>query len=98
MSIDLTFPGPYDQGELEALLYQEMCSRAKNDIQYAIDNPWGEFRVMMGNRIIGVQWRFVGLEPEDYEENEHGDWIPAGEYHWEYGGPDFEVSCSWVEQ
>lgn len=45
MSIDLTFPGPYDQGELEALLYQEMCSRAKNDIQYAIDNPWGEFHI-----------------------------------------------------
>lgn len=38
-NINLIFSGPYDLGELEALLYQEMCSRAKNDIQYAIDNP-----------------------------------------------------------
>lgn len=96
--IEFTFPGPYDQVELEGPLCEAMCDRAKADIQYAIDNPWGEFIVQMGDALIGVQWQYVGLEAEDYEEHEVDgqlEWLPIGDYYWEYDGPDFEVSCAW---
>lgn len=98
--VDLVFPAG-DQIDLEHLLAVEMIRRASEDIQYAIDNQWGEFRIRQGDEIHGVQWTYVGLEPEDYEEvmTEDGrlDYKPIGPWHWEYGGPDFEVSCSWLE-
>lgn len=99
-NIEFVFPGPYDQSELEALLYKAMTERARLDIQYAINNPHGEFVVQMGDRNVGVQWQFVGLEAEDWEEVEkvggECEWVPVGQWYWEYGGPDFEVSCAWV--
>lgn len=92
--IEFTFPGPYDQVELEGLLYEAMCERAK-DIQYAVDNPWGEFLVAMGDTVMAVQWQYAGLEPEDFVEDDKGEWQPVGDWYWEYDGPDFEVSCAW---
>lgn len=97
--IEFVFPGPYDQVELEGLLYKAMYERARLDIQYAIDNQWGEFIVKMGDTLMAVQWQYVGLEPEDFIEVEGPEgeqkWEPVGPWHWEYDGPDFEVSCAW---
>ncbi|QQG32226.1 hypothetical protein CkP1_0075 [Citrobacter phage CkP1] len=98
--IEMTFSAG-DQIDLEHLITVEMIRRATEDIQYAIDNPLGEFYVRLGDEIHGVQWTYVGLEPEDYEEVVGDDgriyYDPIGKYHWEYGGPDFEISGSWLE-
>jgi hypothetical protein len=91
-----------DQIDLETSLFRLMFERADEDMQYAIDNPWGEFLIQQGDELHSVQWTYVGLENTEYEEfvneNGHIDYCPIGEWYWEYDEPDFEVSCSWLER
>lgn len=100
MTVEFTFPAG-DQVDLECCLKDEMIKRASN-IQYAVDNPYGEFLVRQGEELHRVQWQYVGLEPEDYEEQvmPQGEieYVPVGNWFWEYGSPDFEVSCSRREE
>lgn len=98
---DFIFPAG-DQIDLETWLADVMIERATADIKYAVANQWGESRIKLGDEVHHVQWQYVGLEAEDYEEkyNEETqqlDYVPVGDWFWEYDGPDFEVSCSWLE-
>ncbi|AJD81896.1 hypothetical protein YenMTG1_086 [Yersinia phage vB_YenM_TG1] len=83
-----------DEDDIEHLLYVAMTKRATKDILYAIKNPWGEFVVNINGEEYGVQWQYVGLacysEPASSDEP-----IDVDNWYWEYGGPDFEVSCLW---
>lgn len=90
-----------DSMDVESELFAVMVERASKDIQYAINNPWGEFRIKANGKVWGVQWQYVGLENTEYEdyEDEYGEvkFTPVGEWYWEYETPDFEVSCMWKE-
>lgn len=83
-----------DVGDIEHLLYVAMTERAEKDISYAIRNQWGEFIVNANGEEYSVQWQYVGLacysEPATADET-----IDVDNWYWEYGGPDFEVSCMW---
>lgn len=93
------------QDDLEWKLYEYMVALAKSEgIEWAVENAWGENTVVIGGVAYEVQWQFVGLENTDYElvqnkETGQTDYIPVGEWFWEYDdAPDFEVSSYWREQ
>ncbi|UIW11370.1 MAG: hypothetical protein [Enterobacter phage ENC9] len=94
--------GDGSENDLEPRLYQYMTNLAlEKGIEWAVENACGENDVAIGFAVYRVQWQFVGLECDDYEEvpnPETGctEYKPVGEWYWEYGGPDFEVSCSWL--
>lgn len=78
---------PGDQSDLEWELRKLMIARAIENPLYALYNQWGEFKILQGNILHGVQWQYVGEEV--YND---ADEAIAFLYN---GEPDFEVSCSW---
>lgn len=94
------FDDPDYQVDMEHELFIQMIKRAKEDINYAVNNPWGEFKILCNGESNSVQWTYVSLENTDYQEVEHTgkkSYIPVGEWYWDNNDntPDFEVSCSW---
>ncbi|QIN95507.1 hypothetical protein [Yersinia phage vB_YenM_P8] len=91
--------GDGKEDDLEYKLYEYMVALAKEEgIDFAVANPYGENTVVIGGTAYEVQWQYVGLESEVYEEDKHGDWHPMGPWYWDDGEPDFEVSSYWSDQ
>lgn len=91
------------EDDLEWRLYEYMVALAKEKgIEWAVENQWGENTVVIGGVAYEVQWQYVGLEPEDYEEKVYPqgeiEYEPVGPWSWEYGSPDFEVSSYWCDR
>lgn len=85
--------------DIEVLIYDFMVKRAaEKGIEWAIENQWGENEFVLNGIAYTVQWSYVGLESEEYEEDDKGEWHPVGPWYWEYDGPDFEVDSLWTEQ
>lgn len=85
--IEFTLP-PGDQVDLECAVRELMIQRAKDNPGFANEFPWGEFEVLQGNILHGVQWKYIGEEVYDENENIIG-------LEFEDGEPDFEIDCSW---
>lgn len=105
MNDQIIYLGEGTEDDLEWRLYHYMVELAKEKgIEWAVENTWGENTVVIGDVAYEVQWQYVGLEPEDYEEvpnKETGesDYKAIGPWHWEYDNePDFEVSSYWRDQ
>ncbi len=93
------FLGDGTEDDLEYKLYEYMVWLAKAEgIDFAVAHPYGENTVVIGGTAYEVQWQYVGLESEEYEEDKHGDWHPVGPWYWDDGEPDFEVSSYWSDQ
>lgn len=87
--IEYIFPAG-DQIDLEHTLAIKMVERAEADPEYANTHPWGEFYVLQGDILHGVQWSYVGEEVYDEDLNVVGIEFPDG--------VDWEVDCSWHEE
>lgn len=88
---EIEFTLPYgDQVDLECAIRELMIQRAKDNPDYASKNPWGEFFVLQGNILHGVQWSYVG----DAEYDDTGKFIGMS---FDDGEPDFEIDSSWWE-
>ncbi|AWD90509.1 hypothetical protein KNT87_gp070 [Erwinia phage Cronus] len=86
MSIDLTLPAG-DQVDLEIAVLNELRRRADTDSLTL--HAWGEWRVLQGNILHGVQWSYIGEEVYDQDDNVIGIEFPDG--------VDAEIDCSWHE-
>ncbi len=86
--IDLKLPAG-NQSALECAVLDELRIRQINT-KYADSHQWGEWRVLQGNILHGVQWSYVGEEL--YDEN--GDVIGI-EFP---DGIDAQIDCSWHEE
>ena len=59
---------PGDQSDLESTLFDLMIARAIENPEYFVSNPWGEFKILQGNILHGVQWQYVGdADDPDFE-------------------------------
>ena len=77
-----------DQVELECAVLDELRIRQVKT-KYADIAQWGEWRVLQGKILHGVQWSYVGEEICDDEGEVIGMDFPYG--------IDCEISCSWIE-
>ena len=80
-----------DQGDLEHEVRNLMIKRAEEDPEYASLHPWGEFYVLQGNILHGIQWSYVG---EEFYDGTTGKFTRI-EFP---DGVDWEVGCSWHEE
>lgn len=58
-----------DQVDLEIEVRNIMIQRAIDNPDYVNKNPWGEFLVLQGDILHGIQWSYVG----DAEYDEDGE-------------------------
>ena len=56
-----------DQIDLECTFRELMLARAAADSNFARTNPWGEYQVLQGKILHGIQWSFIGEEEYDEE-------------------------------
>lgn len=76
-----------DQVDLECEFRDLMLERARDNPEFARTNPWGEYLVLQGKILHGIQWSYIGEEEYDEDGNSLG--INFEE------DIDFEVDCSW---
>lgn len=85
----LTLP-PGNQIDLESEFTDFMLNKAKEDPNFPLENPWGEYYVVQGKILHGIQWSYVGVE-----QFGGGPWVYDEDYSPD--NIDFEVDCSWHE-
>lgn len=87
MTIELRIPAG-DQSDLESAVLDELIERCKRNPNFANKNRWGEWEVLQGVALHGVQWSYVGEEVYDEKTGRViGLDFPDG--------IDAEIDCSW---
>lgn len=88
MNIDLIIPAG-NQYQLECAVLDELRIRQINT-KYASSYQWGEWKVLQGKILHGVQWSYIGEEVYDQDDNVIGIEFPDG--------IDAQIDCSWIEK